>query len=55
MHKYCSISYFTGKQFYDKVAVIKGEGKVFYGHEHPSGESTSTECGVNYQLLAVMY
>ena len=21
----------------------------------PSGESTATECGVNYQLLAVMY
>ena len=29
--------------------------KVFYGQEPPSGESTTTECGVNYQLLAVMY
>ena len=29
--------------------------KVFYGQDPPSGESTSTECGVNYQLLAVMY
>ena len=29
------------------------KGKVFYGHELPSGESTTTECGVNYQLLAV--
>ena len=28
---------------------------VFYGLEPPSGESTTTECGVNYQLLAVMY
>ena len=32
----------------------KGKGKVFYGQEPPSGESTTTECGVNYQLLAVM-
>ena len=29
--------------------------KVFYGQEPPSGESTTTECGVNYQLLAVIY
>ena len=29
--------------------------KVFYGQEPPSGESTTTECGVNYQLLAAMY
>ena len=28
---------------------------VFYGQEPPSGESTTTECGVNYQLLAGMY
>ena len=28
---------------------------VFYGQEPPSGESTTTECGFNYQLLAVMY
>ena len=31
------------------------KGKVFYGQEPPSGESTKTECGVNYQLLAVIY
>ena len=31
------------------------KGKIFYGQEPPSGESTTTECGVNYQLLAVMY
>ena len=24
------------------------KGKVFYGQEPPSGESTTTECGVNY-------
>ena len=29
------------------------KGKVFYGQEPPSGESTTTESGVNYQLLAV--
>ena len=33
----------------------KGKGKVFYGQESPSGESTTTECGVNTQLLAVIY
>ena len=35
--------------------IIKGKGKVFYGQEPPSGESTTTECGFNHQLLAVMY
>ena len=30
------------------------KGKVGYGQEPPSGESTTTECGVNYQLLAVI-
>ena len=29
--------------------------KVCYGQEHPSGESSTMECGVNYQLLAVIY
>ena len=33
----------------------EGKGKVFYGQEPPSGEFTTTECGFNYQLLAVMY
>ena len=32
-----------------------GKGKVFYGPEPPSGEPTTTECEVNYQLLAVIY
>ena len=32
----------------------KNCNKVFYGQEHPSGELTTTECGVTYQLLAVM-
>ena len=35
--------------------VKKGKGKVFYGQEPTNGESTTTECGVNYQLLAVIY
>ena len=30
------------------------KGKVFYSQEHLSGQSATTECGVNYQLLAVM-
>ena len=34
---------------------MKVKGKVFYGQEPPSGESTTTECGFNYQLLAVIY
>ena len=33
----------------------KVKGKVVYGQEPPSGESTTTESGVNYQLLAVMH
>ena len=28
--------------------------KVVYGQEPPSEESTTTECGFNYQLLAVI-
>ena len=33
---------------------IRSNGKVFYGQEPPSGESSSTDCGANYQLLAVI-
>ena len=33
---------------------VKVKGKVVYGQEPPSGESTTTECGFNYQLLAVI-
>ena len=35
--------------------LVKVKGKVFYGQEPPSGESTTTESGVNYQLLSVMH
>ena len=38
-----------------KTRTVTGKGKVFYGQEPHSGESTTTEGGVNYQLLAVMY
>ena len=31
------------------------KGKVFYGQEPSIGESTTTEFGVNYQLLSVIY
>ena len=31
------------------------KGKVFYDQEPPRGESTTTESGVNYQLLSVMH
>ena len=34
--------------------MVKGKGKVFYGQQPPSGESTTTECGVNHHLLAVI-
>ena len=42
-NRYCARSPPTGKE------------KVFYGQEPPSEESTTTEYGVNYKLLAVMY
>ena len=35
-------------------AGVKGKGKVVYGQEPTSGESTTTECGFNYQLLTVI-
>ena len=34
---------------------MHSKGKVFYGQEPASGESTTTESGVNYRLLAVMH
>ena len=36
-------------------SIVKVKGKIFYGQEPSSGESTTTECGVNYKLLAVIY
>ena len=40
-------------KIWKKYKLVKG--KVFYGQEPRSGESTTTECGFNYQLLAVIY
>ena len=37
------------------ITNLKRIGKVFYGQEPPSGEPTTTDSGVDYQLLAVMY
>ena len=33
---------------------VKVKGKVFYDQQPHGGESTTTECGVNYKLLEVM-
>ena len=38
-----------------KIARVKKKGKVFYGQEPRSRESSTTECGFKYQLLAVIY
>ena len=43
----------TGSLFI-RIRYMYIESKVFYGQEPPSGESTTTECGVNYQLLPVI-
>ena len=44
-----------GTQCVVEYPTNRKKGKVFNGQEPPSGESTTTDCGVNYQLLAVMY
>ena len=49
-NKYIASIYLNVLTKFNKV-----KGKVFYGQEPPSGESTTTECGFNYQLLAVIY
>ena len=36
-----------------KISMFVKKVTVFYGQEPSSGESTTTECGINYQLLAV--
>ena len=38
----------------DCISFVKVKGKVVYGKEPPSGESTTTECEFNYQLLSVI-
>ena len=39
----------------ENAAENSKKDKVFYGQEPPRGESTATDCGVNYQLLTVIY
>ena len=34
--------------YWNKNTKYSKKGKVFYGHEPLSGESTTTECGANY-------
>ena len=51
----CSLTGFLLRGLTGFLLRGKGKGKVFYGQEPPSGESTTTECGFNYQLLAVIY
>ena len=46
---FVSIQYQLGEISLKKVY------KVFYGQEPPSGESSTTECRINYPLLAIMY
>ena len=54
MHKKC-YSGFRIMQFSIFIQnMAKGKGKVVYGQEPPSGESTTTECGFSYQVLAVI-
>ena len=43
----------TAYHYLIKKTILK-KGKVVYGQEPPSGESTTTECGFNYQLLAII-
>ena len=43
----CSFARRNGPFFVRRFA-CKKRGEVFYGHEPPSGESTTIECGVNY-------
>ena len=42
------------EQTYYIKSYIIGKGRDFYGQEPRSGDFTTTECGVNYQLLAVI-
>ena len=47
------MSVITHSAFYG-IVISNSKGKVFYGQEPLSGEFTTTERGVNYQLLTVM-
>ena len=47
------LTFSISEQLSYMLSYIK-KGKVFYGQEPPNGKSITTECGVNYQLLAVI-
>ena len=53
----CMLMCFIFLRFRDFIRFNKDDvkSKVFYGQEPPSGESTTTESGVNYQLFSVMH
>ena len=52
-----SVEYFKkgGVIMVEEVSKTEKVKSSIYGLESPSGESTTTECGVNYQILSVMY
>ena len=51
----CEINYLLCAEYTASVIVyLTSNGKVFYGQEPPGGVSTTPECDVNYQLLAVV-
>ena len=52
-HNVCYFFYWH--KLLDNFQLAFQKQKVIYGQEPQSGESTTTECGVNYQLLAVIY
>ena len=45
----------VGVAVVNKIIFYCSKSKVFDGQEPLSGESTTTGCGFNYQLLAVIY
>ena len=40
--------------YHKSIISLLKKSKVFFGQEPPSGESTTTEYGVNYKLLTVI-
>ena len=44
-----------GWEWWKEGCRLGKKSKVFYGQEPPSGVSTTTECGFNYELLEVIY
>ena len=40
--------------FINFMSLFEGKKVIIYGQEPPSEEYTTSECGVNYQLLATI-